>query len=134
MLRTCVFLATISAACPGAAQPCPELAGATKVESDRYLVFYRTRPDRIAIGQHFAMDVVVCPRRDGNAAPESLRIDARMPEHRHGMNYSTTVKPGNGAGYIAEGFLFHMPGRREFMFEVRADGKTDRVTRSVVLD
>ena len=134
MLRACAFLATLVAARPIAAQSCPELAGALRIESDRYLVFYRTRPDRLAVGQHFAMDVVVCPRRAGLAAPESLRIDARMPEHRHAMNYRTTVKPREGAGYVAEGFLFHMPGRWEFVFEMSADGRTDRATRGVVLD
>ena len=134
MLKACAFLVTMFAASPVAAQACPELAGATKVESERYRVFYRTRPDRIAVGQHFVMDVVVCARRGGPVAPEGLRVDAYMPEHRHGMNYRTIVKPVDGSGYVAEGFLFHMPGRWEIVFEVRADGRTDRLTGSRVLD
>ena len=70
----------------------------------------------------------------GQPAPESLRVDAYMPEHKHGMNYRTTVKPAEGGRYQAEGFMFHMPGRWDFIFEVRSGGKTDRVTRSIVLE
>jgi hypothetical protein len=57
-----------------------------------------------------------------------------MPEHRHGMNYKTTLKPATGGRYEVEGFMFHMPGRWEFIFEVRGGGTTDRVTRSVTLE
>jgi hypothetical protein len=121
------------AAFPAAAQTCADLAGGLKLESDRYLVAYRTKPDKIAVGQHFSMELVVCPK-GGQPAPESLRIDAQMPEHRHGMNYRTTVKPVDRGRYLAEGFMFHMPGRWEFIFEVRGAGKTDRVTRSVTLE
>ena len=52
------------------------------------------------------------------------------------MNYKTTVT-SNGAGkYRAEGLMFHMPGRWEYIFEVRAGGATgtiERLTTSVVL-
>ena len=50
------------------------------------------------------------------------------------MNYMATVKPADGGRYQAEGFMFHMPGRWEFIFEVRSGGKTDRVTRIVTLE
>ena len=50
------------------------------------------------------------------------------------MNYRTTVKAAGPGRYLAEGFLFHMPGRWEFIFEVRAEGRMERATRSVVLD
>src|SRR5262245_58180673 len=134
MLKGGILVATIVVACSAAAQPCPQLPGATKLDTDRYVVFYRTRPEQIAVGQRFAMDVVMCPRLGGQARPESVRVDALMPEHRHGMNYRTTVRPGDGPAYVAEGFMFHMAGRWEFIFELRADGRTDRVTRALVLE
>ena len=133
MRGTCAFLTALLATAVARGQTCPELAGATRVESDRYVVAYRTRPDRIAVGRHFAMDVVVCARSAGTAAGD-LRVDAHMPEHRHGMNYRTSAKSVDGSRYVVEGFLFHMRGRWEFIFDVRADGKTDRLTRSVILD
>jgi len=133
MQRLCASVAVLALSLPAAAQECAGHPGAAKVESERYVVTYRTKPDKIAVGQHFSMDLGVCPKR-GQAAPESLRVDAQMPEHRHGMNYKTTVKPADGGRYQAEGLMFHMPGRWEFIFEVRGGGKTDRVTRSVMLE
>jgi hypothetical protein len=133
MLRTCAVVVGMLAALPAAGQTCADLAGGQKLESDRYVLAYRTQPDKPAVGQHFSMDLVVCAK-GSQPAPESLRVDAHMPEHRHGMNYRTTVKPADRGRYLAEGFMFHMPGRWEFIFEVRVAGKTDRVTRSVTLD
>ena len=133
MVSRWAVLAALAAALPAAAQTCADLAGGQKLESDRYVLAYRTKPDKPAVGQHFSMDLVVCAK-GSQLAPESLRIDAHMPEHRHGMNYKTTVKPADGGRYLAEGFMFHMPGRWEFIFEVRSAGKTDRVTRSVTLE
>lgn len=56
----------------------------------------------------------------------------KQPDHRHGMNYKTIVTSTGSERYRAEG-LFHMPGRWEYIFEVRATGATERVTTSVVL-
>ena len=110
---------------------------ATTVDSTKYSLIYRTLPEKIAIGQHFAVELALCAK-DGTAAPaaENVRVDAHMPEHRHGMNYKTTVS-GSGAGrYRAEGLMFQMPGRWEYIFEVRASGNkgaTERITTRVVL-
>ena len=133
MGKESVILAAILAVSPAAAQNCAEIAGAARVESERYLLAYRTNPDKVAVGRHFSMDLAVCPK-GGRPAPEAVRVDAHMPEHRHGMNYKATVKPADGGRYLAEGFMFHMPGRWEFLFELRSGGKTDRVTRSVMLE
>ena len=119
---------------PSAAQACsPALPGAQVVESARYAVAYRTEPERIAVGKHFSVEMAVCPK-GGTPPPESVRVDAHMPEHRHGMNYKTLVVPAAGGHYRADGLMFHMPGRWEFIFEVRSAGKTDRLTQSQVLE
>ena len=133
MPKSCIFLLLMLATLPAAAQSCAEVPGTPKLESDRYVLTYRTKPDKLSVGQHFSMDLAVCPK-GGQAAPEAVRVDAYMPEHRHGMNYKTTVKSTAAGQYQAEGFMFHMPGRWEFIFEVRSAGKTDRVTRSVTLE
>jgi hypothetical protein len=105
---------------------------AQPVEGKKYTLAYRTHPERIAIGQHFAVELALCAN-DGAPNPETVRVDAHMPDHRHGMNYKTTVT-SNGAGkYRAEGLMFHMPGRWEYIFEVRAGGTIERLTTSVVL-
>lgn len=101
------------------------------VESKKYALAFRTQPEKVAIGSHFAVELAVCAN-EGAATPETVRVDAHMPEHRHGMNYKTTVTGGNGK-YRAEGLMFHMPGRWEYIFELRAGGATERLTTSVVV-
>ncbi len=108
------------------------------IDAKHYAVAWRTLPDKIVIGQHFVVELSVCAK-DGAAAPHSVRVDAHMPEHRHGMNYKTAVTSSGAGKYRAEGLMFHMPGRWEYIFEVRAgaDGGvanvTERMTTSVVL-
>ena len=70
------------------------------------------------------MDFAVCP------APESVRVDAWMPEHRHGMNYRPTLVAQGGGRYRAEGLMLHMAGRWELVFEMRSAGKTERLARA----
>ena len=126
-----LFLFLVFAAIPAAAQTC-ELTGGQKTESGRYVVAYRTKPEPVRIGQHFAMDFVVCPKA-GAVVPENVRVDGFMPDHAHGMNYRAVVKPAGNGRYEASGMMFHMPGKWDFIFEVRGGGKTDRITHSVML-
>ncbi|HTE13920.1 MAG TPA: FixH family protein, partial [Burkholderiales bacterium] len=110
----------------------PELPGskggkAHTIDSKKYALAYRTQPEKIEIGKHFVVEFALCAK-DGTAAPESVRVDAYMPEHRHGMNYKTTVTGGAGK-YRAEGLMFHMPGRWEYIFEVRATGTAGAIER-----
>jgi len=120
----------------GAVQACvPDLPGAAakKIESARYALAYRTLPAKIDVGKHFAVEIAVCGEK-GAGLPEGLKVDAHMPEHRHGMNYNPSVRAQPGGRYRAEGLMFHMAGRWEFVFELRSAGKTDRLTQSVVLE
>ena len=117
-----------------AAQPCnAALSGGKKVESARYYLSYRTQPEKIAVGRHFAVELAICPK-NGVAPPESLRVDAYMPEHRHGMNYKAEIAPSPGGRFRADGLMFHMLGRWELVFDVRSSGRTDRMTQSMVLE
>ena len=99
----------------------------TRLESARYVVAYQ--PPRIEVARHFSLDFAVCAK-PGQPAPESVRVDAHMPEHRHGMNYAPTVTALGPQRWRAEGLMLHMPGRWEFVFEIRAGGSTDRLQHS----
>jgi hypothetical protein len=120
-----LLLAWIAAA----AAPACELpgGGAQRIESPRHVVLYRASPEP-RVGEHFALDFVVCP------APQAVRVDATMPEHRHGMNYRPTVTAQGGGRFRAEGLMFHMAGRWELVFEVRAGGATERLSQSLRLE
>lgn len=105
---------------------------AQTIDSKKYVLAYRTLPEKIVIGEHFAVELALCAKA-GSAMPDSVRVDAHMPEHRHGMNYKTKVTSSGAGKYRAEGLMFHMPGRWEYVFEVRAAGATERLTTSIVL-
>ena len=133
-LSAACTLLSCGLAVQGALACMPAFKGAPLLESAGYALAWRTQPAPIVVGRHFAVDVVVCPKA-GSAPPQSLRVDAQMPEHRHGMNYkpSVSVVNGEGAGrYRAEGLMFHMPGRWELLFELRG-AATEWLTTEVML-
>jgi len=130
-LAVSVSILALGLVTSAAAQTC-DLPGGRKVESERYSVAYRTQPAKLAVGRHFTVEMAVCPK-GGEPAPEIVRVDGFMPEHNHGMNYKAVVKAGEGGRYLADGMMFHMPGRWDFIFEVRGGGKTDRMTQTVIL-
>jgi hypothetical protein len=107
-----------------------ELPPGVRVETERIAISYSTIPAKILVGQPFVLDLAACPKQlDGEIRPVSdrVRMDAHMPEHRHGMNYRAKVESLGSGRYHSEGWLFHMPGRWEFVFDVGAE----RLTHSV---
>ena len=120
------FLAAIATAAQGAC----ELPGgeAQRIQSVRYLVLYRTQPAPLKVGQHFSVEFAVCPK------PESVRIDAQMPEHRHGMNYRPTVAAAGEGRYRAEGLMLHMAGKWELVFELRSKDSVERAVQVIRLE
>ncbi len=101
------------------------------VFSDRYLMAFRPDPLRIDVGEPFALIVNVCTRSDDPA--ELLAVDASMPEHRHGMNYRAIIVAKGEGRYRVEGLLFHMPGRWEVTFDVRAGAESERLTHDIIV-
>jgi len=92
--------------------------GAQRIESAQWLLVFRATPAPIPVGRHFVLDVELCPR-GGATLPTELRVDAQMPDHKHGMNYKPSLSSPRPGLYRAEGLLFHMPGRWELVFELR---------------
>ena len=90
--------------------------GVSDAESTGGLVVFAPRPWPVPVGRLFALDIAVCPQA-GTAMPASLRVDADMPAHRHGMNYRPTVTALGNGRFVAEGLMFHMPGRWRLQFQ-----------------
>jgi hypothetical protein len=109
----------------GGALAC-ELPPGVRVESQRLAVSFRTTPAKIAVGVPFTLELAACPK-NGALKLDRVRFDAHMPEHRHGMNYRTKVVPLGAGRFESEGWLFHMPGRWEFVFDLGPE----RLTHSV---
>ncbi len=88
------------------------------------------------LNQLFSLEATVergCdpPRRP--VAPR-LRVDAAMPEHRHGMNTDAVVTSLGEGRFGVEGLLLHMPGRWEMYFDVTDGGVTERAQLDFVLE
>ena len=131
-LRVALLLVLVSS--PGRAADCPlDLGHGTGIViySDRYMLALRPDPLRIEVGQPFSLIMNVCTK--GGEPAELVRVDATMPEHKHGMNYAATVQGGDNGRYRVEGLLFHMPGSWEVAFDVRSGGETQRLTHDFVL-
>jgi hypothetical protein len=96
-------------------------------------VAYRTEPGPVVAGEPFAVEAVVCPR-GGAPPPTGLRVDADMPEHRHGMNYRAAVTRRAAGGFRAEGLLFHMAGRWRLLFDVEGPGGAERAAAEVTVE
>ncbi len=133
-----VGFVTVAAPAAAAALPdCRETAavrGVTRIESQRVAVAFRTEPAAIRVGQPFVVRGTACPRA-ANGRVDRMAIDAQMPAHRHGMNYAPKLGLDEASdrrmAFSADGFVFHMPGRWQFVFDVRVGESTERLTRDI---
>lgn len=122
-MRLCAALLLV-VAWPVPACPLP----ATALRQGDVQAAWRVSGAPIAVGRHFALDLQVCP-----ADATLLRVDATMPEHRHGMNYRPSVRATGDGRWRAEGLMFHMPGRWELRLDVQRGGRTERLLDSITL-
>ncbi len=119
---------------PGAAPPpdttpCAAVpAGAQHLAAGAVQAWWLPEPGPLRVGQAFALQLTLCPTQ-----ARLLRVDAQMPEHRHGMNYRPSVQALGAGHWRAEGLLWHMPGRWELLLETRLGEQTQRLTQSVQL-
>ena len=102
-------------------------------EGDGLQVAFAPRPAPLPLGQHFALDIVVCPAA-GQPMPTLLEVDADMPAHRHGMNYRASVTALGDGRFRADGLMFHMAGRWRIVFDLRGSPGTPARRLSHALD
>src|SRR5687767_789468 len=112
----------------GPVQACVPALQGTRLDSKSYVLAYAASP---SVGEFFTLEVEACAKNGGQALPEELKVDAQMPEHRHGMNYAPSVKRLAPGRWRAEGLMFHMPGRWELAFELRGKQGSERLSHSL---
>lgn len=110
-----------------AACPAPP-ADAQVASSGGVQAAWLAEPTPVRVGQPFALRVQLCP-----AQARLLRVHARMPEHRHGMNYRASVKPLGQGQWRVEGMLWHMSGHWELRLDVSSQGLEHQLVQSVQL-
>jgi hypothetical protein len=112
----------------GAACP-PQPQDGAVLSAGAVTAAWRAEPERIAVGQPFELRVQLCPN-----SLRLQRVDAQMPEHRHGMNYRPSVTALGDGQWRVQGMLWHMAGRWELRLDVvDAADVTSTLRQSVVL-
>lgn len=116
-------------AAPADAGDCPPPPpGAQGIVDGPVRAAWQPEPAPLLVGQPFALRVTLCPRD-----AQLLRVDASMPEHRHGMNYRPSIQDLGAGVWRAEGLLWHMSGRWELRLDVQSQGASHRLVQSVLL-
>jgi len=124
-----VLAGSLIAAAP--AWACTPALEGTTLESARYVLVFQEKPAR-EVGKHFTLEIATCSK-PGSPEPESLKVDAHMPEHRHGMNYAPSLTKLGPGRWRADGLMLHMPGKWEFVFALRSKDSSDVLRSSFLL-
>lgn len=84
----------------------------------------------IPMARPFGLDIQLC---EGDAAAKArlAKVDATMPEHRHGMNYRPRISAVGDGRYRVEGLMFHMSGRWQLEFELNDGNQSQRLFHDV---
>lgn len=104
-----------------------------RVEGRSVAIAFTTQPASIKVGEMFSLHATLCPK-PGAGAVGGVKVDASMPDHRHGMNYQPRVVRSGENSYTASGLMFHMPGRWQFVFDVDSAGGRERILADYLLD
>jgi len=107
-----------------------------RLQGTRHVLAFAPQPAPWATGRPVAVDMVVCPKGDA-PMPDSVRVDARMPQHGHGMNYRPSITSPAPGRWRAEGLMLHMAGRWELSFELNFElpqgRQVERLTQELQL-
>ena len=124
-------LLALPAAAAGACEPPLRGAELQRIEGSRYVLAWRALP---ALRGHefLTIEAGVCAR-EGQPRPTTLRMDATMPEHRHGINYRPSVTPRGTGRFEVAGVLLHMAGRWEFVFDVNIGPERETLRADVLV-
>lgn len=123
-----------SPAAPGAAgSPAAPLA----TEAGHYRLTWRAIPEPIPLSELFEVETVLTLADGTPVEVGSVRVDAEMPQHGHGMATRPEADPGEcdaagacrhpGGVYRTRGMKFHMPGAWVVVFEVDGPKGPDRL-------
>lgn len=102
--------------------------GAQRIAGKTWSVWWQSAPAAIPVGAHFSVRFRLC-----GPPVRQVRLRGWMPDHRHGMNYRPGVTLTGRKG-VAEGLLFHMPGRWQLILEIAGAAGREKLTAEMVLE
>lgn len=126
------------AACVGGAEEAPAPVREGVTAAGRYRLKWRPSPDPIPLSALFEVETTVVDAVTGAPVEVgAVRVDARMPEHGHGMATRPEADSGDcdaagvcrhpGGVYRTRGMKFHMPGEWVLSFDVEGPAGPDRL-------
>ena len=83
--------------------------------------------DPIAVSKPFGLGLVLCSK-SGDETPFTIKVDAWMPRHQHGMNYEPTITSSPPDKFAISNMVFHMPGLWQLRVNVRNGENTKPAT------
>lgn len=93
-------------------------------EAGVYRFELELRPAAPAVGQFFAVVTTVRDARTGEGVRGAeFSLDARMPQHGHGMMTAPEHRELGQGRYLSEGLKLHMPGRWSFSVSAASEQK-----------
>jgi hypothetical protein len=120
-----VFFTSVSDAC--------FLRGGNRFQiNDQTVLYARFSDSAPLLSEHFSLYLLIC-KNDQPWSPTTIKVDAVMPAHAHGMNYRpeiTRVDPGR---YEVDGLLLHMPGHWQFDVELKQGENRQKVQFNINL-
>jgi hypothetical protein len=85
--------------------------------------------DEIPLAQPFSILITVCDNTDVS----EMRVDALMPAHQHGLNYTPKVTALGDGVFRVDNMLFHMPGLWELQVDVGFGDRSVSYTSNIML-
>jgi len=123
--------------CNGSAGPKAygPVVGSRTVDSNgnNYSVTYSCQPDPIPLNEPFSLNLLIIPKRPLQEDILTVKVDAQMPEHLHGMNRRPDIKMEPNSKVVASGMLFHMPGHWQVHIDIARKGITERAQFDLTL-
>jgi hypothetical protein len=111
--------------------------GRQNASIEGYTVSFAPSVWPLPVGQFFSIDVAICEASGATIKTattlSNIRVDADMPAHKHGMNYTPVVTESGDGRFIAKGLMFHMPGVWRVTVEFSAQ-KKERVQGQYVVE
>lgn len=115
------------------AEECRPLENASgTLENTEFSLTYRTEPSTISVSEPFSLHVQVC-QKNKKTYSHSFNLDATMPKHRHGMNFSPKITEQASGKFLIEGMLLHMPGEWQYKFDLKRDGEKRQLVKDFLL-
>lgn len=135
LLAGCMSPAGGSTQSAGGALPA-DLDFSTTRLSDKGLfrVTYTSEADPVPLNELHTWTLHVETADGAPVENATIKVNGDMPEHGHGMPTQPRVTQELGGGdYRVEGMRFQMSGWWAMIFEITANGATDRVTFNLQL-